>query len=238
MAPKKRVEKLPNDIMHLFEVIAGNAGGFVGRMTFNALSEADKERAEAIVDFKKRAYDRAVELGPAVWENWDFVKETFFWSPVEPSLPVLAALVYPSARTWAIGRKIIQRAPKYKLLVSFRAMTLTPEKLDAVLKHELLHIGFSGHGPDFRKVCREVGGVVGADAVDGKAGTWFEQRQPNGRYKQASPTFESEPLAMSWYHDAAQREARRAQAVAWLAANPGKGPVDAQKALMWRVVHA
>lgn len=238
MAPKKRVEKLPNDIMHLFEVIAGNAGGFVGRMTFNALSEADKERAEAIVDFKKRAYDRAVELGPAVWENWDFVKETFFWSPVEPSLPVLAALVYPSARTWAVGRKIIQRAPKYKLLVSFRAMTLTPEKLDAVLKHELLHIGYSGHGPDFRKVCREVGGVVGADAVDGKAGTWFEQRQPNGRYKQASPTFESEPLAMSWYHDAAQREARRAQAVAWLAANPGKGPVDAQKALMWRVVYA
>lgn len=238
MAPKKRVEKLPNSIMHLFEVLAGNVGEFVGRMTFNAMSEADKERAEAIVDFKRRAYDRAVELGPAVWENWDFVKDVFFWSPVEPSQPVLAALAYPKARTWAIGRKVIQRAPKYKLLVSFRAMTLTPEKLDAVLKHELLHIGYSGHGPDFRKVCREVGGVVGSDAVDGEAGTWFEQRQPNGRYKKASPTFETEPLAMAWFHDPAQREVRRAQAIAWLVANPGKGMADVQKALMWRMVNA
>lgn len=239
MTTKKRskVEQLPTKFHQLFDALAAGQQ-FIARMAFAALSEAEKSRAERLIDFKKKAYDRAAVLGPEVWQNWDFVKDQFFWSPVEPSQDVLAALAYPKARTWAVGRRLMQIAPRYKLLVSFRAETLPAAELDRVLKHELLHMGYSGHGADFRKVCREVGCIVGSDAVTGgEAGTWFEQRQPNGRYKKASPTFETESLAMAWYRHPVQTAARQAQLQTWLGANPGKTQRDGVKALMWRVVH-
>lgn len=234
---RSKVEQLPTKFHQLFNALA-EGQQFIARMAFAALSEAEKTRAERLIDFKKKAYDRAVELGPTVWKNWDLVKDKFFWRPAEPSQSVLAALVYPKARTWAVDRKLIQIAPRYSLLVSFRAETLPAAELDRVLKHELLHMGYSGHGADFRKVCREIGCIVGSDAVTGgEAGTWFEQRQPNGRYKKASPTFETESLAMEWFRHPQQIVARLAQLEEWLAVNPGKARRDGAKALMWRVVH-
>lgn len=240
MTTKKRskVEQLPTKFHQLFDALAAGQQ-FIARMAFAALSETEKTRAERLIDFKKKAYDRAVELGPTVWQNWDFVQDKFFWSPVEPSQDVLAALAYPKARTWAVGRKLIQIAPRYSLLVSFRAEALSDAELDKVLKHELLHMGYSGHGADFRKVCREVGGVVSSNAVTGgEEGAWFEQRQANGRYKKASPTFETEALAMSWFQHPQQVVARLAQLEEWLVANPDKTRRDGVKALMWRVVYA
>lgn len=231
---KSKVEQLPQKFHQLFDALSKQQE-FIGRMAFAALSDAEKTRAKTILDFKKAAFERAKVLGPEVWKNWDFVKDVFFWSPVEPSEVVLAALSYPKARTQAIGRSLLQRAARYTLLTSFRAMELNPEQLDKVLKHELVHMGYSGHGKDFIAVCREVGGTVGSAAVTGgEEGSYFEQRQPNGRYKRVSALFPTQAAAMTWFEE--QRAARREQAIAWLAANPGKNMNDVTKALMWRMV--
>lgn len=239
MTRKKKTADLPPLYHQLFEHLGrGAAGHFLARMTWEQLSPVEQVRAEKMLEFKKAAFERAKVLGATVWKNWDFVKDVFFWSPEEPTEKVMAALGV-TGRTQAVGRSVLRRAERYRLLVSHRAMALTPEQLDRILLHELTHVGYSGHGADFRAVCREVGGVVGSHAVTGgREGVWFEQRQSNGRYKDASPTFEARGTAMAWFQHPAQVAARLAEAEAWLAARPDKSREDARKALMWRMVEA
>lgn len=236
---KKKKSDLPESFHQLFEHLSrGPAGEFLARMTWETLSPVEQVRAEKMLEFKKASFERAKVLGPTVWKNWDFVKDQFFWSPVEPTEKVMAALSV-KGKTTAIDRSVLQRAERYTLLVSHRSMDLKPEDLDKVLLHELVHMGYGGHGADFVKVCREVGGAVGSDAVTGgKEGVWFEQRQANGRYKDASPTFKTKPEAMAWFNDPVQVTARQAQAMAWLAERPHKTRNDAVKALMWRMLQA
>lgn len=239
MTRKKKTADLPPLYHQLFEHLArGAAGHFLARMTWEQLSPVEQVRAGKMLEFKKAAFERAKVLGATVWKNWDFVKDVFFWSPEEPTEKVMAALGV-AGRMQAVGRSVLQRATRYRLFVSHRAMALTPEQLDRILLHELVHMGYGGHGADFRAVCREVGGVIGSDAVTGgREGVWFQQKQPNGRYKSASPTFETRGTAMAWFQHPAQVAARLAEAEAWLAARPDKSREDARKALMWRMVEA
>lgn len=232
---KQKPELLPLPFVQLFNAIADGKSALINA-SFEALSDADKVRAADILKFKKAAFERAKELGPEVWKNWDFAKDVFRWSPNEPTDAVLAALSHPKGPTLAIDRRLLRRVAHYTLLVSFRAMELAPADLDKILKHELLHMGYPHHNADFRKVCREVGGVIAdASVTGGVEENFFEQRQPNGRYKRASPSFATEEEALAWFNSQEQKDARLAQAKAWLDANPGMGRSDVMKALNWRM---
>lgn len=155
---------------------------------------ATQERFVKVLDFKRVAYYRAVELGPQVWRNWNFVKDDFKWTPVEPDAKVYAALSM-RGRPQAVGRSVLRRAEGYKLLVSHRAMKLSQSELDKVLLHELVHIGYSGHGKDFRDVCREVGGVVSGSGIT-DPGVHIEKKVGH-RYRRVH-TVQTEAEARAW----------------------------------------
>lgn len=155
---------------------------------------ATQERFVKVLDFKQAAYRRAVELGPQVWRNWASVESDFKWSAVEPDAKVYAALSM-KGRPQAIGRTVVRPAERYRLLVSHRAMALSQGQLDKVLLHELVHIGYSGHGKDFRDVCREVGGVVSGSGIT-DPGVHIEKKV-GFRYKRVH-TVQTEAEARAW----------------------------------------
>lgn len=155
---------------------------------------AEQEHFVKVVQFKQAAFARAQELGPQVWKNWDFVKDAFKWSPVEPDDKVNAALSY-AGHPQAIGRSLLRRVERYTLLVSYRAMDLSADKLDKILLHELVHMGYRGHGKDFRAVCQEVGGVVSGSGIT-DPGVHVEKKVGH-RYRRVH-TAKTEAEAMTW----------------------------------------
>lgn len=197
MKRRRKSGDLPLAFHSLFEQMEDPSRQFIARVTWASLTDAEKSEYEAIVDFKKRMYDRAVELGPTVWKNWDFVKDVFKWTLVEPSheSDVYAALLVKGKMS-AIGRSVLRRAESYKLAASHRMMKLAPDKQDKVLLHELVHIGYGGHGADFRRVCQEVGGIISGSGVE-EPGVHLEQKQ-GPRYVRVK-TFQTEQEAKLWF---------------------------------------
>lgn len=149
---------------------------------------------ESVVKFKRACLDKALALGPTVWKNWNFVADKLGWVTGEPNDKVYAALAY-AGQPKAVGRSILIASERYVLMVSYRAMELSEEQLRKVLLHELVHIGYRGHGRDFRDVCREVGGVVSGSGVT-DPGTHVEKKIGH-RYKRVR-TFDDPKEAEAW----------------------------------------
>lgn len=149
---------------------------------------------ESVVRFKQACFVDAKALGPTVWRNWDFVADKLTWTTGEPSDGVYAALAY-AGKPKAVGRSLLIAAERYVLVVSYRAMELDAEQLRKVLLHELVHIGYRGHGEDFRAVCREVGGVVSGRGVT-DPGTHVEKKVGH-RFKRVR-TFDDPKAAEAW----------------------------------------
>jgi hypothetical protein len=194
MAGKVRQKKLPKVFDQLFDAL-GNKRQFLARMAFASMSEKQKELAERVLPFKKAMFERAVELGPRVWTNWDFVKDNFKYSFEEPTN--VYASIWADGKQYAIRRKVIQKSKTpYVLNIHHSMLELTPEQQDKVLLHELVHMGYSGHSRDFITVCREVGGAVSGSGVT-EPGVHLEQKQ-GSRYKRIR-TFDTEQKARDWY---------------------------------------
>ncbi len=214
-----RQSDLPTQFHQLFEMMAGGSEkAFMARIAWAQLTEKERDRAEAMLTFKKAAFDRAVELGPTVWpSSWDFVKERFHWSPVEPNAMVDAALSYAGSVS-AMGRTLMRMAPKYTLLVSHRAMRHTQSDLDKIILHELVHIGYSGHDERFRAVCSAVGGIVSGSGVT-EPGVHIEKKI-GARYKVVHSIKETgtagERAARHWiFTEQREMEARGEPRTSW-----------------------
>lgn len=155
---------------------------------------------EAEYQFKMDTFGEFLALGPRVWKNWDFVKGRVFLGMQDPPKKVYAAVLCHVPKTrkqQAIGRSILQAADRYDLLLSAsRLMKVTAEQREKVLLHELVHLGYSGHGKDFRKVCMEVGGVISGAAVTDPG--FHMEKKVGHRYKRIM-TFDTEAAAKAWF---------------------------------------
>ena len=194
-------------------------------------------------EWRMATFSRFIALGPTVWRNWSFVADRIVLSfEVLDERKVvgekaLACVQYQGksfAKPQAIGRSILRAMPGYALVLSNRLMReYTGVALDKILLHELVHLGYGGHGKDFQHVCKEVGGVIyGAAAVSSKV--YAEQKQANGRYKRLHE-FESEAALQAWWIDPVNVKARMDEVLAWMRAHPGRSERDAKAALRWRM---
>jgi hypothetical protein len=149
---------------------------------------------EAEFQFKLDTFAEFLALGPRVWKNWDFVKDHCVLEMQPPSVKVHAGVLCLGKQR-AIGRSILQRSERYSLLLHPMAMDLKPDGLTKILLHELVHLGYSGHGADFRKVCAEVGGVISGSGVTDPG--YHVEMKVGARYRKVA-TFTSEAEAMKW----------------------------------------
>lgn len=190
-------------------------------------------------------FARFLELGPQVWKNWSDLKERCRLSfesvrAAGSKETALACIVGRDSRhRWkpkAIGRTVYSPVQQYDLLLTTQLMhEYKGPKLDKILLHELVHLGYFGHGPDFRSVCLEVGGVLYGAAANGTPGVHIEQKQPNGRFKRVK-TFATEKEAMAWFRDPVE-SAKRLAAVEKLMDEQGYRLEDAKKLLKARLVY-
>lgn len=228
---KGKYPKLPQVFHQLFDSL-NKKQMFLARMAFAEMTDAQKEKAETILSFKKAMFERAVVLGPTVWKNWDFVKDHFVWSLEEPN-KVYASL-WCDGKQRAIGRSVIQRSSTpYRLNVHHSMLELNSAEQDKILLHELVHMGYSGHGRDFINVCREVGGAVSGSGVT-EPGVHLE-RKVGARYKRMQ-TFHTgdskadERKAREWYR-AYRDEVDR------IGIEKGASPEQRKEAIgTWRVI--
>lgn len=200
---------------------------------------------EAEYQFKLDTFGRFLELGPQVWTNWDSVKDRCRLSFDSPrglrseKRGVLAAIMYRGTtrqkNPLAFGRTIHQPMPEYDLLLTpYLMVDFKGPDLDKILLHELVHLGYGGHGADFRAVCTSVGGVLYGKSVR-DPGVHIEQRQANGRYKRVK-TFKTEPEARAWFNSMEQALIRGEERERWQLAHPGSSLKEAHAATRWRII--
>lgn len=164
--------------------------------------------AEALTK-KQELFKRSVELLPQVWRNWEVLNERYSFTIDQPTGDVLAALLsarLPSGRRQeAIGNSVLRMAPRYVLMVSTEMFDLTPTERDKVLKHELLHMGYTGHGEDFRRAAVAVGAAIsGASVTDGREPGVYAAKKVGARYA-VMKRFDTQREAELWVMDETKR---------------------------------
>lgn len=116
-----------------------------------------------------------------VWVNADFVLDVIDMSDEAPVENVLASIAYAGNVT-AIRDHLLRRAPHYTLRVSDGLLILPAVEVRRVLIHEAAHLGYRGHGADFRALVVAKGGVVAGAGVD-SGGVIEAQVKMGARYK-------------------------------------------------------
>jgi hypothetical protein len=130
-----------------------------------------------------------------VWKNADFVLPALEMSDEPPAEPVLASIAF-AGQPFAIGRSLLTRSTRYTLRVNDELLTRPRDDVWKILVHEAVHLGYRGHGPSFREVARESGGVVSASALTEGDGVKV-QKKVGARY-QTMKTFPTEREALTW----------------------------------------
>ena len=152
-----------------------------------------------------------------VWRNADFVLPYVRadYADRPPKADVHAALLVIGGRTRAIGDSVIQRAPAYALLVNPSIYDLPDDMIWRVLVHEAVHIGYSGHGEDFKRLVVEKGGVVAGAGVD-TGGVVEVQKKVGARFKTVR-TFpqEEQREAEAWAREQANAARARGTPERW-----------------------
>jgi len=144
-----------------------------------------------------------------VWGKWpehlDLKLSPEAPSEIEGEHP-LASLAYArTARPMAVGRHLISYPSEATLRISDRLLTLPPEKIRKILLHEAAHLGYSGHGAEFRAVAREVGATVSESGLDDDVVQ--VQKKVGARFKTVR-TFPGvdERAAQAWTREQAKAE--------------------------------
>lgn len=113
------------------------------------------------------------EFAKEIWgDSYDFLtKSTWTFKQGQHEIRannVLAAVVC-NGRQSASGRTILARCPSYIIYFSDRLLEDTDdEKVDKVLKHEVLHLGYHKHTAAFYAVAHEVGAAITESAANGE----------------------------------------------------------------------
>jgi hypothetical protein len=142
-----------------------------------------------------------------VWKNPEWILPHIHLSEEEPvDYPpykkVLASIAYPhKPKPWAVGDSLIRRAAQYTLRVSNDLLVLPAVEVRRILIHEAAHIGYPGHGREFRDLVVAKGGVVSGSGLD-TGGVIEVQVKLGHRYKTVK-TFppEEEKQAMAWVRE-------------------------------------
>jgi hypothetical protein len=184
--------------------------GGEARMTCRHCARATARHLGALADAggplgtREAALERFRAAAVEVWGKFPPQLELSV-SAEPPKEDVYAAISYAGA-PWAIGRSLIRYPRSATLLVSDAFLQLDAEKAWKVLLHEAVHLGYRGHGKDFRDVAREVGAVVSGAAVE-SGGAIEVQKKIGSRYKTVR-TFppDQEREALAWGREQARLE--------------------------------
>ncbi len=105
---------------------------------------------------------------------------------------VLAALMYVPqweergmrVKVRAIGDTLVQPAmdKKYTLLVNPRLLEQDAAFVEKIMLHEAIHIGYPGHGGDFRRLALVHGAPITENMATGGQYQVQRQEKPKGRY--------------------------------------------------------
>ena len=73
---------------------------------------------------------------------------------------VLMSVAYvPVPTTMAVGNNLIYAPPKVTVRVNERLFELPPDKIQKIVTHETVHLGYPNHGSDFMQLCLAHGGA-------------------------------------------------------------------------------
>ena len=189
---------------------------------------------EAEFEWKLSTFAEFIALGPRVWRNWDSVKDRVqlgMHSPARGSLAAVSCHISGRKQS-ALGQVITNMADRYDLLLSLRLQETPAAGREKVLLHEMVHLGYSGHGEDFRRICVAVGGVISGAAVTDPG--FHMEKKIGTRYKRMK-TFDSEREAEVWFRSPVEVAKRQMEAQVLLARGESKEAV--RRALRWRIVY-
>lgn len=111
-----------------------------------------------------------------------------------------------SAMPVAVGRHLIRYPREATLRVSDELLVMSPEHIHKILLHEAIHLGYAGHGKEFRDVAREVGAVVTTAGLE-TGGKIEVQKKIGARFKTQREFPDSEEReATAWVKAQAQAE--------------------------------
>lgn len=202
---------------------------------------------EAEYQFKLDTFAEFLALGPQVWRNWatpmplgsfmrSAVKDRCFLSMQAPDTGnVKAALkcFFPGGGAQgAIGGVIIRPADRYELLLAPHLAEVSADARKRILLHELVHIGYGGHGKRFRTYCKAVGGVISGSAVTDPG--FHLEKKVGTRFKRMR-TFSTEKEAMAWFQSPEEAAKRNAERAAY--ESQGMTKREAFKQVRWRMIY-
>lgn len=159
---------------------------------------------------REAAFARFQNAVRHVWNKPEFVLPAIALSSEEPGNnrnpggpPVLASITFNPQGVWAVGNRLLRRAPSYVVRLADRLLVLPAEDQWKILVHEAVHLGHPRHSREFRDLCREKGGTVSEEALDGQ-GIKAEKKVGN-RY-QTMRTFQDEREAKRWAQEQQRAE--------------------------------
>lgn len=151
---------------------------------------------------REAAFARFQDAVRHVWNKPEFVLPVIALSSEEPGNnrnpggpPVLASITFIPQGVWAVGNRLLRRAPTYMVRLSNRLFALSPEDQWKILVHEAVHLGYPRHSREFRDLCREKGGTVSEEALDGQG---IKAEKKVGARYQVVRTFTDEKEATRW----------------------------------------
>jgi hypothetical protein len=153
------------------------------------------------------AFEMFKEAGNKMWASGEQVTSLVTLSQEEPTAGTLASLARPTGRLRAVGNIIIRPAAKYVLRVSDRLLGMGTDHVRKIMIHEAGHLGYDGHGTDFRSIVTRNGGALSETGLqDGDA--FHIQRKEGSRFKTIK-SFENEQAARIWVREEARRQPGR-----------------------------
>ena len=99
-----------------------------------------------------------------VWgENINKIQFTF---SIVPGKKEMMSVAYKS-RPKAIGSTLVSTPKVQNVYISDKLFNLPPEHIEQIVIHEVIHIGYSRHDEDFRRVVEKYGGTITTSQLEG-----------------------------------------------------------------------
>ena len=155
---------------------------------------------------REQVFEVFKDVTRKVWRNPDFVLPAVVLSQEEPGGRVLASLAWQrDQRVWASGNSILQRPSQYTLRIAQRLLEADEATVRSIMIHESVHLGYPKHDATFRTMCRDAGGAVSEEALDGKG---IEAQKKVGSRYQTVKTFigNQEKEAAAWVREQLRAE--------------------------------
>ena len=100
-----------------------------------------------------------------VWGE-SVINQITFTFKVVPDKKEMMSVAY-NTRPKAIHNLIVRTPLKQTVYISGKLLKMSPEDIDQIVMHEVIHIGYASHNRDFRDMIEEYGGCITTSQLEG-----------------------------------------------------------------------